>query len=63
LLRAAGPAHTHFVQYEFKRAKVRERRLQKVESYEGSEPKPILAVIVRQDEAQEDKDSGEPPDD
>jgi hypothetical protein len=63
LVARSGPADTKFLQDDLKRAKVRERRLQQVETDERGEPEPIGAVIVREHEAHEDKRAGEAPDD
>jgi hypothetical protein len=51
------------LEHDFERAEVRKGRLQQVEANERGEPKPVLAVIVREHEAEEDKQTGEPADD
>jgi hypothetical protein len=56
-------AHTAFLKNHFQRAEIRKGRLYKVEPYECSEPEPILAVIMREQQAQENKRASKPPDD
>jgi len=60
---AARSTHSRFSQYHFQWAEVRERGLQQVESDESSEPEPILAVIMGQQETDENKTARESPDD
>ena len=63
LVAAARAADTNLFQHDFQRTEIRERRLQQVETNERSEPKPIRAVVVREQQADEDKRAGEPADD
>src|SRR5258708_3871868 len=62
LLQAAFPSHTHFLQNHLQRAKVRKRRLKQVETNKCGEPKPIRAMVMRQQKAGDDEHSGEPAD-
>ena len=48
-------AHAAFLEDDFQRAEVRERGLQQVEPDKCGEPEPVLAVIVREPEAQKDE--------
>jgi hypothetical protein len=60
---AAGPAHSHFLEDDFQRTEIGERRLEQIEANEGGEPQAIGTVIVREQETDEDKDAREPADD
>ena len=56
--RAATP-DPHLSENHLERTESGERRLNKIESNEGSKPKPVRAVIVGQDQANEDETSRE----
>jgi hypothetical protein len=56
-------ADANALEDHFQRAKVGERGLQQVEPDKRREPEPIRAVIVREHQAQEDEQTGEPADD
>jgi hypothetical protein len=55
--------HAAFLQDDFQRAEVCERGLQQVEPDKGGEPEPVWAVVVREDEAQEDEGASKPAND
>ena len=57
---AACAARAELFQHHFQRAEIRERRLQQVEAYERGEPEPVRVVVMRQQQAGEDKRAGEP---
>ena len=60
---ATGAADAEFFQDDFQRTEFRERRLQQVEADKGRDPEPVRAVVVRQQQAGQDEDAGEPADD
>ena len=47
----AAAAHSELAQNQLQWTELSERRLQQVESDEGSKPKPIWAVVMRQQQA------------
>ena len=59
----ARAAHAKFFQNDFQRTKFRERRLQQIEADKGRDPEPVRTVVVRQQQAGQDEDAGEPADD
>jgi hypothetical protein len=62
LSRTARAADTKLFQHNFQRTEIGERRLQQVEADKRGEPKPIRAVVIRQQQADEDEGAGEPVD-
>ena len=63
LVAAARAADTNLLQHDFQRAEIRKRRLQQVEANERGEPKPVGTVVMREQQAGEDKRAGKPADD
>ena len=63
LVATARPADTNFFQHDFQRAEIGERRLQQVKAHKRREPEPVRAVVMREQQAGEDKRAGEPADD
>jgi hypothetical protein len=60
---AATPSDSEFSENDLQRTKISEGGLQQVKADEGGKPKPVRAMVVRQDEAQEDERAGKPSDD
>ena len=55
--------HAAFLEDDFQRAEVGERGLKQVEPNEGCEPKPVRAVVVRQQQTGENESSAKPAND
>jgi len=59
---ATTRATADFLQHNFQRAEICERRLQQVEADKRGEPEPVGAVVMREQQTGENKRAGKPAD-